>query len=146
MENPDWEWEREWVQEVQELVTRDAGWGWAGFWGMVAWGLNVSLERLLWLGPTSLVPALMATPRTQGRPRDLSRRRGLASIDELRAHASPAARRSLGGTKGRDLPAGGPAHRRRGQGAFREARIGEGGGVDKEGERECLRILLALAS
>ncbi|KAL7422608.1 hypothetical protein Q5752_003256 [Cryptotrichosporon argae] len=28
-------WEREWGQEVQDLLVRDAGWGWAGFWNTV---------------------------------------------------------------------------------------------------------------
>ncbi|WVQ95261.1 hypothetical protein IAU59_002356 [Kwoniella sp. CBS 9459] len=26
------EWEKEWVEEVQGLLERDAGWGWRGFW------------------------------------------------------------------------------------------------------------------
>ncbi|ORX38180.1 hypothetical protein BD324DRAFT_619872 [Kockovaella imperatae] len=28
-------WEEEWVEEVQGLLERDAGWGWSGFWDMI---------------------------------------------------------------------------------------------------------------
>lgn len=34
-------WEREWLEEVQELLRRDAGWGWKGFWQTVLHNLNV---------------------------------------------------------------------------------------------------------
>ncbi|WVF67688.1 hypothetical protein IAT40_002447 [Kwoniella sp. CBS 6097] len=30
------EWEGEWVEEVQGLLERDAGWGWRGFWETIA--------------------------------------------------------------------------------------------------------------
>ncbi|WWD19373.1 hypothetical protein CI109_103833 [Kwoniella shandongensis] len=33
-------WEKEWVEEVQGLLERDAGWGWKGFWETVLQNLN----------------------------------------------------------------------------------------------------------
>jgi len=38
------EWKREWIEEVQGLLERDAGWGWRGFWECVGKNLDVSLS------------------------------------------------------------------------------------------------------
>jgi hypothetical protein len=35
-------WEKEWSEEVQGLLARDAGWGWSGFWDMVERNVIVS--------------------------------------------------------------------------------------------------------
>jgi hypothetical protein len=35
------EWEAEWLDEVQGLLERDAGWGWKGFWECVRRNLKV---------------------------------------------------------------------------------------------------------
>jgi hypothetical protein len=35
-------WEREWAEEVDGLLARDAGWGWGGFWACVRTNLEVS--------------------------------------------------------------------------------------------------------
>jgi hypothetical protein len=34
-------WKREWVEEVQGLLERDAGWGWRGFWECVERNIDV---------------------------------------------------------------------------------------------------------
>jgi len=36
------EWEKDWCEEVQGLLERDAGWGWRGFWEMVRDNMRVS--------------------------------------------------------------------------------------------------------
>ena len=36
----------EWVQEVQGLLERDAGWGWQGFWEMILRNLQVNEVHL----------------------------------------------------------------------------------------------------
>jgi len=36
-------WQKEWIEEVQGLLERDAGWGWRGFWECVERNLEVSL-------------------------------------------------------------------------------------------------------
>lgn len=41
------QWKREWVDEVQGLLDRDAGWGWKGFWECVRKNLDVRLFILL---------------------------------------------------------------------------------------------------
>jgi len=41
------QWKREWVEEVQGLLERDAGWGWKGFWECVKRNLDVRLFVLL---------------------------------------------------------------------------------------------------
>jgi len=35
-------WETEWVEEVQGLLERDAGWGWNGFWSTIRRNVLVS--------------------------------------------------------------------------------------------------------
>jgi hypothetical protein len=35
-------WEKEWADEVQGLLERDAGWGWQGFWMTVKKNVMVS--------------------------------------------------------------------------------------------------------
>ena len=35
-------WETEWVEEVQGLLERDAGWGWNGFWSTIRRNILVS--------------------------------------------------------------------------------------------------------
>ena len=42
-------WQKEWVEEVQGLLERDAGWGWRGFWECVERNLEVSFLFLLLL-------------------------------------------------------------------------------------------------
>jgi len=37
------QWKREWIEEVQGLLERDAGWGWRGFWECVKRNLDVRL-------------------------------------------------------------------------------------------------------
>jgi len=36
-------WQREWADEVQGLLERDAGWGWYGFWTTVKRNVLVSI-------------------------------------------------------------------------------------------------------
>ena len=43
-------WKREWVEEVQGLLERDAGWGWGGFWECVKRNLDARL-----LSPSSFL-------------------------------------------------------------------------------------------
>jgi hypothetical protein len=45
------EWEKEWIEQVQSLLAMDAGWDFRGFWNMVLYNLKVRI-RLLGLGPS----------------------------------------------------------------------------------------------
>lgn len=38
------QWEKEWFQEVQNLLQMDAGWGWRGFWETIMKNLKVGSE------------------------------------------------------------------------------------------------------
>lgn len=38
------QWEKEWFQEVQNLLQMDAGWGWREFWGTIMKNLKVGSE------------------------------------------------------------------------------------------------------
>lgn len=40
-------WREEWVEEVQALLERDAGWGWRGFWKTVRRNVKVSGSLIL---------------------------------------------------------------------------------------------------
>jgi hypothetical protein len=40
------EWRKEWIEEVQGLLERDAGWGWRGFWKCVRMNLDVRFLSL----------------------------------------------------------------------------------------------------
>jgi hypothetical protein len=35
------------MRDVQELVERDSGWGWDGFWRMVEYGVRVSGSSIM---------------------------------------------------------------------------------------------------
>lgn len=41
------DWEVEWLDEVQGLLERDAGWGWKGFWECVRRNLNVCFSLIV---------------------------------------------------------------------------------------------------
>lgn len=38
------QWEKEWLQEVQNLLQMDAGWDWRGFWETIMKNLKVCSE------------------------------------------------------------------------------------------------------
>lgn len=38
------DWELEWIEQVQNLLEMDAGWGQRGFWAMIAHNLRVSVD------------------------------------------------------------------------------------------------------
>ena len=52
-------WEEEWVEEVQGLLERDAGWGWKGFWEMLQRNVEVSGEMTRWSNSKDVHGALM---------------------------------------------------------------------------------------
>lgn len=45
------DWEVEWIEEVQGLLERDAGWGWVGFWECVKRNLLVRIVSTLACSP-----------------------------------------------------------------------------------------------
>jgi hypothetical protein len=51
----------EWIEEVQGLLERDAGWGWRGFWDCVRGNLDVRLclLTLFFLIPAPWFPILL---------------------------------------------------------------------------------------
>lgn len=61
-------WRPEWVEAVQELLERDAGWNWQGFWSCVADNLEVHLSVARLTAGTSC--ALRAIPVEGKDPED----------------------------------------------------------------------------
>jgi hypothetical protein len=59
-------WEEEWVEEVQGLLERDAGWGWRGFWDCVQRNLAVCTSPLSAMGILSECGLMIGPDFTSG--------------------------------------------------------------------------------